>query len=46
MVQYLKLQKQHLQFPTPCTRLQCRACLDACPVGKKAHAEFFFDVAE
>jgi epoxyqueuosine reductase QueG len=29
------LQREMLEFPTPHTRVQCSACIDACPVGKR-----------
>lgn len=29
------LQREMLEFPTPHTRRQCAACIDACPVGKR-----------
>jgi len=28
------LQREMLEFPTPYSRVQCAACIDACPVGK------------
>jgi len=36
-------QREMLTFPTPATRLQCRACLDSCPVGER-QGVFYFDV--
>jgi epoxyqueuosine reductase QueG len=35
------LQHQMLRFPTPHTRLQCAACIDACPIGKKVPTRFW-----
>ena len=32
------------RHPTPCTRLQCAACITACPIGSKTFAEFYRDV--
>lgn len=34
-------QKKLLTFPTPATRLQCRACLDSCPIGER-YGVFYF----
>jgi epoxyqueuosine reductase QueG len=34
-------QERMLRFPTPHTRLQCAACIDACPIGKKVPARFW-----
>ncbi|MCR4408075.1 MAG: hypothetical protein NUW24_14340 [Anaerolineae bacterium] len=36
-------QQKLLTFPTPATRLQCRFCLDSCPVGQR-QGTFYFDV--
>lgn len=36
-------QLEMLTFPTPATRLQCRACLDSCPIGDR-RGVFYFDV--
>jgi epoxyqueuosine reductase len=36
-------QREMLTFPTPATRLQCRACLDSCPIGAR-EGVFYFDV--
>jgi epoxyqueuosine reductase QueG len=35
------LQARLLSFPTPGTRLQCAACIDACPIGKKIPTRFW-----
>jgi epoxyqueuosine reductase len=35
------LQRELLAFPTPHTRLQCAACIDACPVGKRLATRFW-----
>jgi epoxyqueuosine reductase QueG len=29
------LQREMLEFPTPHSRVQCAACIDACPIGKR-----------
>jgi epoxyqueuosine reductase QueG len=36
-----QLQRQTLQFPTPHTRRQCTACIDACPIGKRLPLRFW-----
>jgi epoxyqueuosine reductase QueG len=36
-----ELQKKLLRFPTPHTRLQCAACITACPVGKRLPTRFW-----
>jgi epoxyqueuosine reductase QueG len=38
-------QLEMLTFPTPATRLQCRACLDSCPIGDR-RGVFYFDVTQ
>lgn len=35
------LQKKLLRFPTPHTRLQCSACIDACPIGRRLPTRFW-----
>jgi len=37
----VELQKKLGQFPTPHTRLQCIACVNACPVGKRLPTQFW-----
>ena len=37
----VKLQKRLGQFPTPHTRLQCAACVSACPIGKRLPTRFW-----
>ena len=34
-------QREMLTFPTPHTRLQCAACIDACPIGKGVATRFW-----
>jgi epoxyqueuosine reductase QueG len=36
-----RLQKQMLDFPTPHTRVQCAACIAACPIGKRLPTRFW-----
>jgi epoxyqueuosine reductase len=36
-----KVQRQTLEFPTPYTRRQCTACIDACPIGKRLPLRFW-----
>jgi epoxyqueuosine reductase QueG len=36
-----QLQKEMLDFPTAHTLVQCAACIDACPVGKKLATRFW-----
>jgi epoxyqueuosine reductase QueG len=36
-----RLQKEMVDFPTPYTRRQCAACVDACPIGKRLPARFW-----
>jgi epoxyqueuosine reductase QueG len=36
-----ELQKKLVCFPTPHTRYQCTACIDACPVGKHISTRFW-----
>lgn len=36
------LQREMLTFTTPNTRLQCAACIAACPVGKGVAARFWW----
>jgi epoxyqueuosine reductase QueG len=35
------LQKEKLEFPTPHTRFQCAACVDACPIGQRLPTRFW-----
>jgi epoxyqueuosine reductase QueG len=35
------LQRRTLPFPTPHTRTQCSACIDACPIGTKVPTRFW-----
>ena len=35
------LQMERLEFPTPHTRHQCAACIDACPIGKRLPTRFW-----
>ena len=37
----VELQKRLGQFPTPHTRLQCAACVTACPIGKRVATRFW-----
>jgi epoxyqueuosine reductase QueG len=34
-------QKEMLDFPTPLTRVQCAACITACPIGKRLPIRFW-----
>jgi epoxyqueuosine reductase QueG len=34
-------QKERLEFPTPHTRSQCAACVDACPIGRRLPTRFW-----
>ena len=36
-----QLQKEMLDFPTPHTRIQCAACIAACPVGERLPTRFW-----
>ncbi|MDY7040007.1 MAG: 4Fe-4S double cluster binding domain-containing protein [Chloroflexota bacterium] len=36
-------QREIQTFPTPATRLQCRKCLDSCPIGER-QGTFYFDI--
>jgi epoxyqueuosine reductase QueG len=38
------LQDRLERRPSPCTRLQCTACITACPIGAKLPAEFYRDM--
>lgn len=38
------LQDQMEHHPTPHTRLQCTACLTACPIGSRLHTAFWRDI--
>lgn len=37
----VRLQKERLAFPTPHSRLQCAACIAACPIGKRLPTRFW-----
>jgi epoxyqueuosine reductase len=37
----VELQRKLVHFPTPHTRHQCSACIDACPVGKRIPTRFW-----
>jgi epoxyqueuosine reductase QueG len=37
----VELQSKLVRFPTPHTRQQCTACIDACPVGKRLSTRFW-----
>ena len=37
----VELQNRLCQFPTPHTRLQCTACVSACPIGKRLPTRFW-----
>ncbi len=37
-------QRRLSKRPTPFTRLQCRACVDVCPVGRRLVVDTWFDV--
>jgi len=40
------LQRKLETHPSPCTRLQCVACITSCPIGARVVGEFYRDVRE
>ena len=39
-------QRRLSKWPTPHTRLQCRACMDVCPIGRRLAVDTWFDVRD